>query len=102
MGVSHDDVGSVLNCPDVSEVNGGTGSEMNWRIQQLIQLSAQRHIRGCDPHEIACPNRSSRQDNTAAVHRENSLFGGDVVRIQLVGIQPDDDCTLVAAECWRC
>ncbi len=74
---------------------------MNGRIQQFVQVPSERGVGRSDSREIVGAHRARRHDETSSIDGRNGFLRGNVVRAQLIGIQPHYDGSLVASEWGR-
>ena len=98
MGVSGDQVGSVIDGSDVAKKNSGAGTGSNGRAKEVREVGAQRGIGAGDALERAGKHIAGGHDHAGPADRGDGFLGGDAILLQLGGIEHDHDGPLIPTE----
>src|SRR5262245_24285161 len=100
MRVACDDVGAVVDCPDVAKVNRRTGCRTDWGVEKLGKIPAKRGVGSRNAIDFIGAQITRRLNDGSLVHGGDSFFGRDTVLLKLIGIERNDDRPLCSAKWW--
>ena len=96
--VADDDVGGVGDRADISQIDRGTGADTQWRIEELLDVPAERRVGRRDPNQVSGSHVSRGQHGTGPVDREDDLVRRDPIRPELFRVDAHHDRPLAAAK----
>src|SRR5580692_11969955 len=101
MGVGGNDIGPVLNRADIPEKHTRAGDRADRCTQKFSKVTTQRGISPRDTLQLASPHISGGHHQSGFAHCGDRLVGGNLVLLEFVGIECDDDRSLISSEWWR-